>query len=120
MENMENVKNTESQQGNNQSNAREFAQKTLAAVGAFALVKAAPVLVAGIAIGAAFANADKINEAMTNFAAELKEEAAKSSDQRQEDSPFDGFLFVCRGPVTGEGETDAERQEPAADKANDQ
>ena len=52
-------------------------KSVLAAVGAVALVKAAPLLAAGVAIGAVVSNSEKFKKAAEDFASRLESNIAK-------------------------------------------
>ena len=58
-------------------NVETTMKNVLAVVGALAVVKAAPVLAAGVAIGAAVSNTNKIKKTMNHFADRMEEEVAK-------------------------------------------
>ena len=56
-------------------------KNVLAAVGAIAMVKAAPVLAVGVAIGTVVANPDKAKKAVEDFVGRVEEEVSKYAEE---------------------------------------
>lgn len=105
--------NTENKQP---TTTNEFTKNILAAVGALAVVKAAPVLAAGVAIGTAVSNADKIKKAVNDFTDRMEAEVAKYREEEE-------TLFDQAKPVSEETKAEDEsvpKEEPAPKKSKEE
>ena len=94
---------------------RGITKSALSAVGAIAVVKTAPVLAAGIVIGAALSKADQIKEYITGLKEEYEQYCAEAAEAaaaaEKEDDLFEHADHLCGEQPSGEGGTDANKQE---------
>ena len=84
-------------------------KNVLAVVGAIAMVKAAPVLAAGVAIGTVVSNPDKAKKAVEDFVGRVEEEVSKYAEECE----------CCNGGECHcECECDCDSEEDTAEQEN--